>query len=283
MSAKSEQVSPTAYATGYFWYRHGLSHPALATAQGRRLDRGFRLLTRAASALSGISLEALMLARHQGIDALLAQAIDDGRVSQVIEVAAGLSPRGWSFAKRYGKKLRYLETDLPAMAATKRSLLDGAGLLLGKQHQVLTLDALKPEGPDSLAAIAATLDPERGTAIITEGLMNYLSPAQARLVWTHIASALGHFPQGLYLADAYLMSENRSAGMAAFGAALQLFVRGRMHVHYRNEPAAVALLKAAGFESVALHRTADLAATRAIARSRGADRVRILAAWRRKR
>jgi hypothetical protein len=32
-------MSPSAYATGYFWYKHGLSHPALATEQGRRVDR----------------------------------------------------------------------------------------------------------------------------------------------------------------------------------------------------------------------------------------------------
>lgn len=277
MSAKSEQVSPTAYATGYFWYRHGMSHPALATPQGLRLDRGFRLLIGAAKALSGISLEALMLARHRGIDALLTQAIEDGRVSQVIEIAAGLSPRGWAFSNRYGKKLSYLETDLPQMAATKRRLLDGAKLL-SKQHRILDLNALKSEGPDSLAAIAATLDPRLGTAIITEGLMNYLSPAQARFVWSEIATTLKQFPQGLYLADAYLMNEQRSAGMAAFGAALQVFVRGRMHVHYRTEPEAIATLKAAGFGTVAMHRAAELPVNRDIASTRGADRVRILEA-----
>lgn len=277
MSAKSEQVSPTAYATGYFWYRHGLSHPALATPQGRRLDRGFGLLIAAAKALSGISLEALMLARHRGIDALLSEAIEDGRVGQVIEIAAGLSPRGWAFSKRYGKQLTYLETDLPQMAATKRRLLDGAGLL-GNQHQVLDLDALKPQGPDSLAAIAATLNPDKGTAIITEGLMNYLSPTQARFVWNNIATTLKQFPHGLYLADAYLMNEQRSAGMAAFGAALQVFVRGRMHVHYRSEPEAIATLRAAGFADVALHKAAGLPVNRDIASMRGADRVRILEA-----
>lgn len=277
MSAKSEQVSPTAYATGYFWYRHGLSHPALATPQGKRLDHGFGLLTGAAKALSGISLEALMLARHRGIDARLTEAIEDGRVSQVIEIAAGLSPRGWAISSRYGRKLTYLETDLPQMAATKHRLLDDANLL-SQQHRVLELNALKSEGPDSLAAIAATLNPKKGTAIITEGLMNYLSPEQAHFVWRNIATTLGGFPHGLYLADAYLMNEQRSAGMAAFGAALQVFVRGRMHVHYRTEPEAIATLKSAGFADVALHRAADLPVNRDIASTRGADRVRILEA-----
>lgn len=277
MSAKSEQVSPTAYATGYFWYRHGLSHPALATSQGKRLDRGFGALISVAKALSGISLEALMLARHRGIDARLAEAIEDGRIGQVIEIAAGLSPRGWAFSKRYKKKLKYLETDLPAMAATKHRLLDREGLL-SKQHQVLTLNALAESGPDSLAALADALNPKKGTAIITEGLMNYLSPEQARFVWRNIATTLKRFPNGLYLADAYLMDEQRSAGMAAFGAALQVFVRGRMHVHYRTEPEAIATLQAAGFGEIALHRAAELPVNADIASTRGADRVRILEA-----
>ena len=147
-----------------------------------------------------------------------------------------------------------------------------------KWELLLDLDALKTPGPDSLAAIAATLNPEKGTAIITEGLMNYLSPTQASFVWSNIATTLKQFPHGLYLADAYLMNEQRSAGMAAFGAALQMFVRGRMHVHYRSEPEAIATLRAAGFADVALHKAAGLPVNRDIASTRGADRVRILEA-----
>ena len=95
MGAGSERISPTAYATGYMWYRQGLSHAAFVTPQGKRLDRAFGLLTRLTRRLSGVSLDAMMLARHKGIDAVLTRAIDEGRVSQVIEIAAGLSARGW--------------------------------------------------------------------------------------------------------------------------------------------------------------------------------------------
>ena len=30
-------ISPTAHYTGFVWARHGLSHPALVTAEGRAL------------------------------------------------------------------------------------------------------------------------------------------------------------------------------------------------------------------------------------------------------
>ena len=58
----------------------------------------------------------MLLARHHLIDHRLHAAIESGRVGQVIEVAAGLSPRGWRFASRYGSRLTYLEADLPATA-----------------------------------------------------------------------------------------------------------------------------------------------------------------------
>lgn len=277
MQARSEDVSPTAYATGELWVRHGLSHPALLTAQGRRLGRWFRGLGWLTKRLSGVSLEAMLLARHRGIDAVLTRAIEAGEVSQVIEIAAGLSPRGWRFAQRHGARLTWLDSDLPAMARTKRELLARGGLA-SPQHRVVELDALADEGPASLAAVAATLDPNRGLAIVTEGLMNYLDPDSAQATWRRIARTLAGFPHGLYLADVYFREQNRSAGLAVFGAALSAFVRGRMHLHYATPEAMLAGMRAAGFARATIHRTADLPETRALAAIRGGDHVRVLEA-----
>src|SRR3546814_17424376 len=83
---QTARVSPTAYATGYFWFRQGMSHPAFATPQGKKLDRALRVLTGVTRRLSGFSLDALMLARHKGIDAQLAKALDSGKVGQSIEI-----------------------------------------------------------------------------------------------------------------------------------------------------------------------------------------------------
>lgn len=273
----TDRVSPTAYATGYLWYRHGLSTEALITPEGKRLDRGFRLLTRLTQLLSGVSLDAMMLARHKGIDALLTRAIDDGRVTQVIEIAAGLSARGWRFRKKYGDRITYIETDLPAMAATKRKLLGDAGLL-SERHRVIELDALADTGSRSLAAVARTLDPEQGVAIITEGLMNYLDPEAADGVWRRVAKVLRRFPAGLYLSDVYLTHENRNAAMLAFGKILQIFVRGRMHVHFETPAQARERMQRAGFKLAEIHKTSALPQTRELAKTRGGDRVRILEA-----
>jgi O-methyltransferase involved in polyketide biosynthesis len=271
----SERISPTAYATGYFWYKHGLSHRALATPRGKRLDRPFGLLMKL---LGGDVFKNLMLARHTAIDALLTRAIEDGRISQVIEIAAGLSGRGVRMTQKYGERLTYLETDLPQMAALKRRLLADAGLL-GARHQVLVLNALAGSGADSLAAIAGKLDPAQGTAIITEGLMNYLDPATARAVWARIARSLKKFPRGLYLADVYFMQQNRGFGAKVFGGVIQAFVRGRMHIHFESADHGVGLMREAGFTTAAIHEIRDLPETRRVGGLPGGNRVRALEAW----
>ncbi len=274
-SARSEKVSPTAYATGYLWYRLGLSHPAMATPQGKRLDRPFRLLMKT---LGGSTFETLMLARHKGIDGLLTRAIEAGKVSQVIEIAAGLSGRGIRMMQRYGDRLTYVETDLPHMAALKRRLLKDAGLLASAHHRVIELDALKDDGASSLAEVVKTLDPNAGTAIITEGLMNYLDPETAKAVWRRIARNLGGFPHGLYLADVYFTSQNRGFGAKVFGVVLSSFVRGRLHIHFESPQHGVEIMQSAGFRSAVIHETQSLPETRELAGQRGGDRVRILEA-----
>ena len=272
----TERISPTAYATGYMWYRLGMSHPALATAEGKRLDFAFGLLMYGIKRVNGTSFDALMITRHKGIDARLARAIDEGRIGQVIEIAAGLSPRGINFSKRYGNKIMYIETDLPAMAATKRKLLADANLL-SDHHQVLELDALSEKGPNSLAALVKTLDPTVGTAIITEGLMSYLDGDTARSVWRRFARTLKKFPHGLYLADTYMRRENAS-GAKVFGTMLGRFVKGRIHVHFESASEAIQTLRNAGFRTTAVHEARDIPETLEISKVKGSERVRVLEA-----
>lgn len=274
--ATSEKVSPTAYATGYFWVRHGLSHPALATAKGKQLDKAFSTFIRGIRFISGISLESLMLARHRGIDGQLRQAIESGRVTQVIEIAAGLSGRGLRMTQRY-PQLRYIETDLPHMASLKRQLLSQAGLL-SDRLEVRNINALTDQGPESLAAIAEGLDPGQGTAIITEGLMNYLDPKSADGVWQRIATTLKRFPSGIYLCDSYLLQENRNPAMLIFGAMLTVFVRGRLHYHYRDEASARRKMRESGFGKSVLIRADSLPENRELSGKSGADRIRVLVA-----
>jgi O-methyltransferase involved in polyketide biosynthesis len=252
----SEAVSPTAHYTGYVWARNGLSHPALRTAEGRVLFESLRPAMAVSDLVLGVSLEPFLLARHRALDGLLEGVIDAGTVSQVIEVACGMSPRGWRFANRYGARITYVEGDLPGMAARKRAALDRIGSL-GAHHRVVEIDALRAAGPGSLAAVAAGLDPERGVAIVTEGLLNYLPPGLVAGAWRRFAAALSGFPHGRYFSDLHI-GERQTHYMRAFRLALSGFVRRRVDLHFGSAAEAEERLCGAGFDGAVVHRADQL-------------------------
>jgi O-methyltransferase involved in polyketide biosynthesis len=251
-----ERVSPTAHYTGYVWARAGLSDAAFVTNEGRFLYSSLLPWNLASRLGRGPTLEGFLLARHRLIDHLLATAIDAGEVSQVIEIASGLSPRGWSFTKRYGDRLTYVETDLPGMVSRKRAILDELGSL-GDHHRLVELDALADEGPDSLQALVSQLDPARGTAIVAEGLVNYFDRDTVVGMWRRFAAALRAFPTGLYLSDLHLHGDTNPTLTWVFTLGLSAFVRGRVHLHFDNVAEATTALHDCGFATAALHLPTD--------------------------
>ena len=245
-------ISPTAHYTGETWVRNGLSHPELATWQGR-LFHGTLVLPNAVSRLlGGPSLDGLLLARHRIIDALLDDLIQGG-VSQVIEAACGMSPRGWRFNERYGDALTYVEADLQPMARRKREALAQMGSL-SDRHRVADLDVLRDGGPGSLEALVETMDPERGLAIITEGLLVYFDDPTVEALWARLATMLRPFSTGTYLADLRIADAERGVIERASELFLGAFVRGKVHPYRGDGASAEAGLRTAGFEQARLHR-----------------------------
>lgn len=271
MAGRRSPITPTAHYTAAVWERNDLSIPQLSTFNGRLMYESMRPWMSASRALGGSRLEDFLLARHLLIDRLLEAAVERGEISQVIEIAAGLSGRGWRFTRRHGDRLTYVETDLPEMAERKRETLREVGSL-GPGHRVVSLDALRADGEDSLAAVASTLDPDRGLAIITEGLLSYLESAQVLDLWRRAAATLSAFPHGLMLADLHLGGENRGAAVGAFMALLSLFVRGRVSMHFEDADEAASAVREAGFAEATLHRGTE------VSDAHGADAVRVLEA-----
>jgi len=251
-----DNISPTAHYTGEVWRRAGLSHPWLGTREGRVMVEALHPLMATSGALGGPSLETYLLARHRAIDALLEEAVERDGITQVIEVAAGMSARGWRFANRYGGRLTYLEADLPAMAARKRQALERIGSL-SDSHRVLEIDALRTDGPGSLAELAVELEPDAGVAIVTEGLLGYLPSDAVLALWARFAQVLAAFPVGRYISDVHLGNVQTPA-VRLFRRLLGAFVRGRVYLHFHSADEAEAALLDAGFRSAAVRRAGDM-------------------------
>lgn len=279
MTEDTARISPTAYYTGHVWCRNGLSHAALDTREGAALFQVARPLMRLARRYTGgVSLEDILLQRHRVIDHLLTTASEDGSVGQVVELAAGMSGRGLRSCERFGS-LVYVEADLPAMAARKRRVLESAGLMRARHH-VVTVDVLRDDGPTSLGdATRELLDPARGTAIVTEGLLNYFDEADVAGMWRRFSRFLAPFPASLYLADVYLeRSVAHLPAVRGFRRLLETFTRGRTHLHFHEAHEVEDGLVAGGFARARVHRPREFADRLVLPSIDGPDVVHILEA-----
>lgn len=256
-----ERVSPTAHYTGHVWLRNGLSHSAFATWEGQLMFAALEPAMRARRLAGRPTLEEYLLARHGTLDEMLSNLIEHQGVTQVLELAAGLSPRGWRFTERYGDSLTYLETDLAPMASRKRAVLERIGQRPAG-HRVAEVDALRDSGLGSLAAVIAELEPERGVAVVSEGLLAYLSPSAVASLWGRVASTLRTCAAGHYLFDLGVGSDMTDTTARAFRHALGAFVRGRVHEHFPDDDAAVDALHEAGFRDADLIRPDSSGPTR---------------------
>ena len=265
-------IGPTAFYTGEVWARHGLSHPELSRPEGRMLHAFTAPWFMVSRMLGGPTLDGMLLGRHRVIDAMLEDAIRPGHVGQVLEVAAGMSPRGWRFTERH-PDLVYVEADLPDMAARKRAALERIGR--PATHRVVELDALAATGPLSLASVAAGLDEHTGLAIITEGLLSYLSRDAVLELWSAFARTLARFEHGLYLSDLHVDADAPAVLSRMFAGTLSAFVRSPVRVHFADASEARDALLGAGFAEASV----DLASHHpAAAGLNGAERVRIVRA-----
>ncbi len=247
----TSRISPTAHYTGYVWCVNDMSHDALRTRLGRTLYTAllpFNAFYRTATKYADLNM--LLVARHRIIDHLLDKAIAAGVVGQVVEIAGGLSARGFRFAQRY-PELVYVEGDLPDMVATKSSLLESAGLR-GANHHVVEINALVDDGPNSLFAAAdRLLDKRKGTAIITEGLTGYFSTEDLEGMWRRFAACLEEFPHGVYYADILLGGDAPKAARW-FKKLLEWFARGETYLHYSGSVECADRLHGAGFSAAQL-------------------------------
>ena len=115
----------------------------------------------------------------------ITQLISKSGASQVLELASGYSLRGLDLTQQ--GTLRYVETDLPNVIATKRALIEDLGLQPSPRHAVVSADALDLE---EVRSAAASLDPKERLTILCEGLVMYLSKTETEKLATNIHTML---------------------------------------------------------------------------------------------
>jgi O-methyltransferase involved in polyketide biosynthesis len=271
----TSRISPTAHYTAYVWHRHGMSTPELATSKGRALYYVLQAANRALAMGGQADLESMLLARHRVIDFLLKEAIDDGRVGQIVEVAAGLSPRGLRMRRRH-PEITYVEGDLPQMIDNKKRLIGGK---LSEGHRLVGINALADSGPGSLDELADTLDTTRGVAVITEGLLPYFDGPTVSDIWRRIHSFMSRFSEGLYLSDYYLRRDSlRVVGVRPMSKLLGWFVDGGVHLSLQEESDLYAGLGQAGLSDVNIHMAGDFAQRLQIESPKRSAYVRVIEA-----
>jgi O-methyltransferase involved in polyketide biosynthesis len=124
------------------------------------------------------------------------------------------------------------------------------------------------------------LDPSRGTALVTEGLLSYFPRHHVDGMWGRFVELLSRYPHGLYLSDVHFDDALHGRQLIrAFRAGLSAFARGRVHLHFPDRDSLRQALEQAGFGEVAVHLPRERARELNLPLGNLGDYVNVVAAW----
>lgn len=273
----TSRISISAHYTGYVWYKNGLSSSQFVTPMGRLANTLIAPMNRVMKTIAGAHMDTFLLQRHLLLDLLLKRLIEEQGVEQVVELACGLSPRGYRLSQRY-PHISYLETDLPGMAKRKAELLQG--LNRPARHGVRSCNILAEQGDESLTTLLAQLDPQKKTVVLSEGLVNYFELVTIRQVWARLVAALQPFPAGYYLTDLYpdLIEHPNYKYVKLTSKLVGRLTGGDWPLHYRNDQAIQEGFLQDGFSDVKVEDPANYYQQLGLPKLKQATLVRIIQA-----
>jgi len=120
-------------------------------------------------------------ARYKLVSRLLAQ----NRIEQVLEIAAGFSPRGLELTEN---RATYVEVDLPGIMTQKKKIVNSIG-----SNENLFLEEGNALDATSLQTATRHFDRSKPLGIIHEGLLRYLTFEQKATVARNIHKILSAF------------------------------------------------------------------------------------------
>jgi O-methyltransferase involved in polyketide biosynthesis len=244
--SEHRHISFTAHYTGYIWYTMGISHPVFATSKGKMLAKLVHPLESWAEKFVGGSMRTTLKQRHRMIDQHLTQLIEQYPDLQVLEIASGLSPRGWNFRQKF-PYIDYRELDLPDMAKVKTKALKQID---ANSPEVLSVDLFTAD----FAQAFQVFDPNRPLVVISEGLINYFN----KDMLLQLLKAIHHYGQNFkelhYLTDIYPEPvKNKLANFIwASSKLLKWMSKSAFSFHFIDPQQAQEFFQQAGFEQVSI-------------------------------
>lgn len=227
-SERDDKIGPTAHYTAYVWHHLGFPYADLfATREGRAMFWGFRA---AGEWLAVASRRTPSMSQYLGMrHRLIERRLEELRPDRVVEIGAGLSRRGITWALDHG--VDYWEVDLPPMLSKKRALLEARA---PRSLRDRLEGRLRWEAKDVLDEsfgdwLHATLAGAERAAVIAEGLLTYFPwDERARLVQS-VCRGLSAANQGELLCDLRDQATSAPTAMAvgAVRAGIKLVTRGR--------------------------------------------------------
>ncbi|MGE8559343.1 MAG: class I SAM-dependent methyltransferase, partial [Acinetobacter sp.] len=244
--SEHRHISFTAHYTGYIWYTMGISHPIFATSKGKMLAKLVHPLESWAEKFVGGSMRTTLKQRHRMIDQHLTQLIEQFPDLQVLEIASGLSPRGWNFRQKY-PHIDYRELDLPGMAKVKTQALKQIDL---NSPEVLSVDLFTADFEQAFHVF----DPNRPLVVISEGLINYFNKDMLLQLLQAIYRYGQNFKELHYLTDIYPEPvKNKLANFIwASSKLLKWMSKSAFSFHFITPQQAQDFFQQAGFEQASI-------------------------------
>ena len=131
-------------------------------------------------------------ARYKSTDKIIIQR----NITQVLEIAAGLSPRGLAMTENL--KVVYVTTDLPQILEEEKTIAEAIFKKLDIHRSNLHFQAANALDLGELLQAATPFTPDKSIAVITEGLLPYLTREEKETLASNIRELLKKY-QGLWV------------------------------------------------------------------------------------
>jgi O-methyltransferase involved in polyketide biosynthesis len=143
-------------------------------------------------------------ARYKVTDRIIMQR----GITQILEVAAGLSPRGIAMSEN--PDVIYVATDLPQILDQEKAIALAILSRLNATRPNLHFEAANVLDRESLSKALAIFGPDRPVAIITEGLLPYFSREEKTVLANNMHEILRRY-RGVWIASDVHTKQYRDA------------------------------------------------------------------------